>query len=900
MFYSIDPLKATHGEYWRNVRSPSVIFAFIAKWIRYRLPSSTDDPPVESLAPFEVPILPPEPQSRLDPIVRELQLLGFGGSVYHYIDDGAHSTQTSLISLRHASLPVIARVHFRNWSAKKPSANKPFVEYITPLADGTFLWSLSARPDLDAPPSMRIIRRPGMALSRLWEFHQQALACAQPQSIPDDDQMRQVLERHHAQVRDFHLARGVFTPLSDDDRRQIECLRQRRSEAATGAIEYPEIIAELDRLGRKRPGWGNSIVILILSVALFIGAGRSIFQWTELLLLIPILLFHELGHFVAMKLFGYRDVRMFFIPFFGAAVAGRNYSAPGWKKVVVALAGPVPGLIVGVVLGIMAHRLHNELLFTACLLTLVLNGLNLLPVFPLDGGRVVHVLLFSRHYLLDVAFRSLAALILVGVGLSRFGDKPLLFLGAFMLVGIPAAYRLARVTADIRKMPHQPIAPPPLELAGLPPVPDAPIAANSASPTGIVPLYFAQMVIARLKQAFPKGLSNRMIAQHTLNVYESVNARPPGALGTLGLLAIHGGSFAATVAFLIVLMVLHSPERFGQQRFAYKPPAHQLDVASIRRGGNPVPPSPDSAVTIIGTFPGPSHAARVFARLEQEGQASLLCFGDTILATIDAENTLQRDHLTATMRQSSGAAVGHAIGRAATRPSANPMMPLAIFRLQCAAPDNEAASRISEQLEWYFGSPSSFKLIPPWQEDDARSPELRSRHDLARKTYYRLRHARSAGVKDPAMVALRSQYIQAIENKDIQASAKLSQQMRDLSEQLYHQECQSIAAEPQGQVDRQLIADFLRIEEGIDSRRSYVGGQLHAYDSLASRMGQLATGRLGATGAALRQEGNLVRLESVFFTSAPDGAAALVRWLAGEGCSRFQYDFETFNDDDGQ
>ena len=67
--------------------------------------------------------------------------------------------------------------------------------------------------------------------------------------------------------------------------------------------------------------------------------------------LIPILLFHEFGHYVAMRVFGYQDLRMFFIPLFGAAVSGRHYNVPGWKKAIVSLAGPVPGIGLGVALG---------------------------------------------------------------------------------------------------------------------------------------------------------------------------------------------------------------------------------------------------------------------------------------------------------------------------------------------------------------------------------------------------------------------------------------------------------------------------------------------------------------------------------------------------------------------
>src|SRR5437870_3320292 len=111
------------------------------------------------------------------------------------------------------------------------------------------------------------------------------------------------------------------------------------------------VLVELDRLQNQRANLASTLLVLAVSILLFMGAWR-IGQGQELLwTIIPILLFHELGHYVAMRWFGYRNLRMFFIPFFGAAVSGQNYNVPGWKKAVVALAGPVPGIVVGAVLG---------------------------------------------------------------------------------------------------------------------------------------------------------------------------------------------------------------------------------------------------------------------------------------------------------------------------------------------------------------------------------------------------------------------------------------------------------------------------------------------------------------------------------------------------------------------
>ncbi len=129
--------------------------------------------------------------------------------------------------------------------------------------------------------------------------------------------------------------------------------------------------------------------MLLVSIVLFAALGAAAWDWKFVWLLIPILLFHELGHYVAMKVFGYRNLRMFFIPLFGAAVSGQHFNAPGWKQIVVATWGRCRASC-SATLGVAGVLAERPLLIEAAVLTLIINGLNLLPVLPLDGGRDAH------------------------------------------------------------------------------------------------------------------------------------------------------------------------------------------------------------------------------------------------------------------------------------------------------------------------------------------------------------------------------------------------------------------------------------------------------------------------------------------------------------------------------
>src|SRR5688572_13835073 len=86
-----------------------------------------------------------------------------------------------------------------------------------------------------------------------------------------------------------------------------------------------------------------------LSVRMLLFAGTlGLFIFTfkerdplELPMLIGVLLFHELGHYAAMRAYGYKNLQLLFIPFVGAAAMGRRTGAVSqWQSGVILLAGP--------------------------------------------------------------------------------------------------------------------------------------------------------------------------------------------------------------------------------------------------------------------------------------------------------------------------------------------------------------------------------------------------------------------------------------------------------------------------------------------------------------------------------------------------------------------------------
>jgi cytochrome c-type biogenesis protein CcmH/NrfG/Zn-dependent protease len=234
-------------------------------------------------------------------------------------------------------------------------------------------------------------------------------------------------------------------------------VQQRRNLVNTGVTQAVDIPLELEAEGfqyvqqmdqgqaqRKMGIW-----ILLGSMALAAASFTSVVSGKTLLILIAVLLLHELGHFLAMRLCGYQDTSIFFLPFFGAAAIGQKHNATLTEKVWVLLAGPMPGLLLGVgLLFLNGNNSYSDWLGEASIMLIVLNLFNLLPIYPLDGGKIVNLLWFSRYPYTDLLFKGFAVAVLVWLGLST----PVMLAIALMVAcTIPLGFRSAKVDTQLRK-----------------------------------------------------------------------------------------------------------------------------------------------------------------------------------------------------------------------------------------------------------------------------------------------------------------------------------------------------------------------------------------------------------------------------------------------------------------
>lgn len=118
---------------------------------------------------------------------------------------------------------------------------------------------------------------------------------------------------------------------------------------------------------------------------------------------------HELGHLFAGVLTGMRPEKLEIKPY-GVSISFKlfpkdynikikNGNRLELKKIFVALAGPLTNLII-VLLVVLIHR-ENPIRYTIIYSNILLFIFNLLPIYPLDGGRIIksilHILYGKRN-----------------------------------------------------------------------------------------------------------------------------------------------------------------------------------------------------------------------------------------------------------------------------------------------------------------------------------------------------------------------------------------------------------------------------------------------------------------------------------------------------------------------
>jgi putative peptide zinc metalloprotease protein len=209
---------------------------------------------------------------------------------------------------------------------------------------------------------------------------------------------------------------------------QTENLLQEKG-AAISAQPKPRNIWPLLAIGFKLV---KSIQVLkVALLAASVGAYSLIFSVEFALALIAVLVFHEYGHLRAMKKFGIPTKGMYLIPFVGGLAVG-DAPRTRWQDIYISMMGPVYGLIMTLAFYIFYLVTGSHFAGLVASISGLINLFNLIPVHPLDGGRVVKSLVFSgRNY-----WAFLGLLVVSAVCLVAALQLGLAFLVFFIVLGV--------------------------------------------------------------------------------------------------------------------------------------------------------------------------------------------------------------------------------------------------------------------------------------------------------------------------------------------------------------------------------------------------------------------------------------------------------------------------------
>lgn len=193
-------------------------------------------------------------------------------------------------------------------------------------------------------------------------------------------------------------------------------------------------------------------------------AGNSL---AFIILLFICVVAHEFGHILMARHFGAhtRDVTLF--PIGGVANMDRIPEKPV-HEILVALAGPFVNLVIAIILMVIVGQSLSEQDFAAlnnnneghlairiAAANLALMTFNLLPAFPMDGGRVLRALLALKWG------RTRATRLAAGIGqifdfgfgfMGLFGNPFLLIIAAFIFIAAGAEADAARLHDSARDL----------------------------------------------------------------------------------------------------------------------------------------------------------------------------------------------------------------------------------------------------------------------------------------------------------------------------------------------------------------------------------------------------------------------------------------------------------------
>lgn len=858
--FRVDNCRLTLRECWYQTRSANVIVLWFLKLFRIRMPVPPMPYP-DSIHQNALPVesIPDAARMRLAPLVSELEGEGFHSPRYYRYASSRSQTEIYVAALLHPRGESIARAMYVVSHQTQPPTEKTRVFLLSLLADDTWFVTSPLRPEFHPAPKVEVSRVLDAPPARLVRAHTEALAdrAATCPAVPVTgvEDAESISDRYEQHCFDAGIRRGLYVPLNESEATDEQAAVVATEKAGTEVgSENAAILVEMDRLQNPKSSLKNVLWILGGSLLAFVILGGARWDLKFLGIILPILLAHETGHWVAMRVFGYRNLRMFFIPLFGAAVSGQNFNVPGWKKALVSLAGPVPGILVGTAMAILALRVDQPWIEKLALMAIVVNAINLLPFVPLDGGWFLNATLFCRRAWLETGFKVLAIAALFVAGTTT-GDSLWTGLAILMAMSTPRTWRLGRLAEQLRA---------------------SGILAQSLDRQTIPPETAAQLISA-VKGSTKKARSIKLVAGEVLDLFERLNARPPGILATLSLLAVYLVTFGiAFLGFGAVGLARSGALGLLDLPNSDLPAANlPLECGDIRIHIEPSPwPSPTNRVHLAGLHPDAKTAAAAWASITNVHSTRAVQVGPLVVALFPGQ---AKDDVAAARSRLSPLGTNFLVMPADGEASI-------LITLQFQPPAGPVGTNLLHQLEAYFSLPGWASWVPPWTPGPALTPAQQE----ARETWRKLASLEQEVEADPAMKSQRRKLFRAFQRGNTNALEEAVAASASLRARLLSEREAALAASGVGPWD----PDIVTLKHDLrDSAKSTNAPPIatRRYQRLGTVPEETPESsdsprELAATGTVRMKDGRLT-IQYLTFREPTAGPAALLDWLCASGAT---------------
>lgn len=168
---------------------------------------------------------------------------------------------------------------------------------------------------------------------------------------------------------------------------------------------------------------------------IFMGIAFLTGTFVQFFILFSIVIFHEFGHYIMAKIFKWRVQRIMFWVFGGVMETEEHANKPVKEDVLVTLAGPFQHLIIYGLLYLCAagNYLPEIYIEEIAMYNTTILLFNLLPVWPLDGGKLLYCLFtmifpYQKGYYAVILWSMFTCICLLGIQFVFFSFNLSFFL----------------------------------------------------------------------------------------------------------------------------------------------------------------------------------------------------------------------------------------------------------------------------------------------------------------------------------------------------------------------------------------------------------------------------------------------------------------------------------------